>query len=124
MNKAAPSLLLIPALLAVKLPWMLLQVFAWGFMASDHFQETGSVSESFRLTFSPEYRCGICKSIDAAQETQPGTGNTLAPADVVLLLPNLAAIQIPQPESATAYHMAGGFSPQWMDTATSPPPRA
>ena len=122
-NKSAPTLLLIPALLAIKLPWMLLQIFAWCYMIEENHHTTGTLLEAVQLTFSPENRCGICKSIDITQEQTSETQSPTLGNDIVILLPVFSQFQLstdfphfPLPEHSS-------LDAQWISDATKPPPK-
>jgi len=123
-NKTAPTLLLIPALLAIKLPWMLLQIFAWCYMIEDNSNTTETLLEAVQLTFTPENRCGICKSIDITQEQTPETQSPALGNDIVLLLPTIEKIQLSHdfPPSPLPDHSS--LDAQWVSETTKPPPKA
>ncbi len=93
-------------------------------MAGDNFRQTGSVTETFRLTFNPEYRCVICKSIDAAQGEEHRQENNLLANDIVLLLPNLATIRLPDIPHHQPDTSAVGIPGQWIGGSATPPPKS
>ena len=116
-------MLLIPALLAIKLPWMVLQLVAWSFMVEDNLQTTGSFSEALTITFSPEEQCKICESIDEAQEAQDAFSSPALGYDVFVWIPILSKpnIQAAHSESNKVQFMS--MLSQWYSGTLSPPPK-
>ena len=117
-------MLLIPALLAIKLPWMLLQLFAWGLMIESNLHTADSFGDALKITFTPEDHCQICKSIDDVQHTSDSITSPALGQDIFVWLPAVATFQIQNGLKGPTCNLYQGIQAQWISDTRGPPPRS
>ncbi|MBA3698635.1 MAG: hypothetical protein H0W78_07265 [Planctomycetes bacterium] len=59
--------------------WGMLQVVAWTGMLIDYSRDN-TFAEAVEMTFGGEYRCAICKQVDAGIAAERGTDERKAPS--------------------------------------------
>ena len=123
MKKSAQILMLFAVLSALKLPWFMLQVVAWGGMFANYSQQMDSWGNAIQMTFDQEYRCAICKSLDIIHEDLDSDEQLASEGEITLLLPNTQEIRSAMANTFSSISAGLASLASRSNAPPAPPPR-
>ncbi len=124
-QKSFAVLLIIAVAMAGNLHLPLVQAVAWSRMYA-HYRENYSTSVAWKITFSGEYPCSLCKAVQTAEKERHNLDGMQNQSErtILLPLPKLAALALDQPVAQTGQWLEMSIKlPVEIAQPETPPPR-